>query len=365
MRKYSQKDIDELSNCRETTEVNGTEVFLKRLPECQRGHRDPYEKACVNPEEQIPDMEIKSAEDEIRMMRQVAGFPSQNLNMCQIYTYYEEMEAENVKFGVWRYEKRWHTKAPRSCLVYIHGGGWVAGSVYAAEQQCRFIAEKADAVVFNIDYSLAPEQTYPIPVLQIYTWIQHIHENPEKYGIDPEKIMVAGDSAGGHMTASVALRDRDCGNHYIAEQYLCYPVLYMGLKRNEGYVWSRDLFESEAEDQAEIEMMLRFFRDDEPHREISALQKAFMPDSSIADQPYLSPALADTHEGLPKTVIATAEYDSLRIQGEFYGGILKKANVPVKVVRYCGCQHAILDRMGYIPQAEELCLDIAEELKNL
>ncbi|MBO5998718.1 MAG: alpha/beta hydrolase fold domain-containing protein, partial [Lachnospiraceae bacterium] len=344
--------------------VFGAPVELKRMPDCLPGHRDTYERNCVNPEEQHPAPPDGTEEGYVNNIRTVFGFPSENLNECQIYTYYEEMEADGVKFGVWRHEKRFHRPEPRPCYVYIHGGGWIAGTVYAIEQQMRFVTELADAVVFNVDYTLAPAGKYPLQLHQIYALVEKIHAEPEKYGIDPEKIMIGGDSAGGNMSAAISQMDKDLGNHFVKCQYLSYPAVFLGKKRQPDYSWRLDDYEKAEDQQEEILNLLAWLRDDDESQRGSGAEALYVA-ADRADEAYASPALAGDLTGLPRTIVATAEYDGLRIPGEYYASLLYKNGVDVRTVRYCGCQHAILDRLGYVPQAEYILSDMAKELNRL
>ena len=104
--------------------------------------------------------------------------------------------------------------------------------------------------------------------------------------------------------------------------------------------------------------------DDSPDS-LAVFKMFYIPDSHKLEDPYVSPMLANDFSDLPKAVIATAEYDGLRQQGKFYAGQLAKANVPVKVLRYCGCFHSFFERLGYLPQSEDLCREMAKELMTL
>jgi acetyl esterase/lipase len=83
------------------------------------------------------------------------------------------------------------------------------------------------------------------------------------------------------------------------------------------------------------------------------------------DSPYVSPMLTVSYAGLPRTLIATADFDGLRIEGEVYGSKLAKAGVNTRIIRYMGVNHGFFDHLGIIPQAEDLVLEIAKDLKSL
>ena len=362
MRRYTQEALRVLAESNEIATVNGQDVLLKKSDRGEAAHIDFYEAdyqrtASVN----LPEGEPSSPAEAVARIRNLFGCHNYNLNEREIYTKYETLDVSDRKVGLWRYYLRHRAESPRPCLIYIHGGGWVAGSTYTVENPCKLIAELADAVVFNIDYSLAPEAKYPAAVEELWAALKHVYKNAETYGIDPNKIMVAGDSAGGNLTAVLALRDRDEDTHMIARQFMLYPAVILGKKEPEGYVWSESDYDISPEERERVLPALALGRHKDDGEQDGMLQ-FYVSDPAQAEEPYVSPAMAERLNGLAPAVIATAEYDGLRIQGEYYGYQLAKAGVPVRVLRYTGCFHAFLDRMGYVPQSEDVCREMAEEL---
>lgn len=362
MRKYPQEAMTALAECKETITVNAQEILLKKSDCAKSAHIDLYEAAYKNPDPpKLPGRESSSSKEAVDRIRKRFGCHNYNLNEREIYTKYEVLIVTGCEVGLWQYYLRRRSESPRPCLFYIHGGGWVAGSTYVVENPCKLIAELADAVVFNIDYSLAPEAKYPVAVEELWTALKHIYENADTYGIARNKIMVAGDSAGGNLTAVLALRDRDERTHMIARQFMLYPAVILGKKVPKGYVWSESAYEISPQERERVLPALSLGR---PNEEDGMLQY-YVPDPALAEKAYVSPALAERLEGVAPAVIATAEYDGLRIQGEFYGYQLAEAGVPVRVLRYTGCFHAFLDRLGYVPQSEDVCREMARELLEM
>lgn len=366
MRKYPEAALTALAESRDTITVGGMEVLLKKTDRIRNGHMDPYEAVYENPDPPNPQTrEPVSPEETVANIRDRFGCHNYNLNEREIYTEYEFLTVESRKVGLWRYFLRRRDPSPRPCLFYIHGGGWVAGSTYTVENPCKLIAELADAVVFNIDYSLAPEAKYPSSVNELWEALRHVYTNAGTYGIDREKIMVAGDSAGGNLTAVLALRDRDEGTHMIAGQFMLYPGVILGNKAPRGYAWSEDAYDISPEERARVVPALNLGRRGGAAGELDEMTLFYVSDPDQAEMPYVSPALAENFTGLAPAVIATAEYDGLRIQGEFYGRQLADAGVPVRLIRYAGCFHAFFDRLGYVPQSEDICREIAAGLQAL
>lgn len=226
------------------------------------------------------------------------------------------------------------------------------------------IAELADAVVFNVDYSLAPEKPFPNGLNDNYEAVKHIFSHAEEYGIDPDKICVGGDSAGGNYTAAVCLKARDENGPKIAMQVLIYPAVTMADAKADGYVWKEDFFEVAEEHEHIIKSgLLNLGRPSA--LEDDMLLGAYIPDAKGIHDPYVSPMLAESHADLPKAILAGAEFDGLRIQTEFYAKQLKEAGVDVTCYRYKGMTHAFIDKLGHLPQAEDLCIEIAKAMRGL
>src|SRR5271170_1984534 len=114
--------------------------------------------------------------------------------------------------------------APRPALIYFHGGGWVVCDLDTHDVVCTAIAHRAGAVVVAVDYRLAPENKFPAAVIDCYAATVWVASNAEKLGIDPKRIAVAGDSAGGNLATVVAIKSRDENGPALALQALVYPV---------------------------------------------------------------------------------------------------------------------------------------------
>lgn len=369
MKQYQDRLVEQIRQCEETITEFGVEIRLKESPNrAGKGHMDPAELSLIKENWAASDQEDAGhpyeldlpPEEMIPFLRDMMGFPNLNLNTMEIITKYETIPVRGREVGLWRYFLRKGKREPKSCLIYIHGGGWFGGSVYTVENPCKFIAEAADAVVFNVDYGLAPQMKFPYNLEECYEAVRHVYRNAEIYGIDPKRITIAGDSAGGNLCAAMCLKDRDEGNHYIAQEILLYPAVTFGRNAAPGYEWHMDAFEIAPGQERTIKGCLTLGQpqDVETNREAGWYFKDF----KDASHPYASPMMAGDLSGVAKTVILTAEYDGLRIQGEFYGSQLAKAGVETMIYRYCGCTHAFIDRLGYQPQPEDACRLIAELL---
>jgi acetyl esterase len=113
----------------------------------------------------------------------------------------------------------------RPGVLYFHGGGWVLGSLETHDDMCAEIAAGADVVVVAVDYRLAPENPHPAQFFDNLAALAHVRDNGDRHGIDPNRLLAAGDSAGGQMTAALVLHLRDNGLPQLAGQVLIYPGL--------------------------------------------------------------------------------------------------------------------------------------------
>lgn len=374
MRKYPKKYLEILKSEIKEIENNGVKIILKPSPgEERKGHLDICEKEIMDGH-WVGHLDENSNEDEeqreesfeaiISNIRKSMGFANYNLNTVEIYTKFETLTGSGNNVGLWRYYPRSiEDKCNKKALIFFHGGGWIGGTTYVVENFCKLIAERANCVVFNVDYSLAPEKQYPNGLNDNFYAVKHIYDNAEMYGINKTKISVAGDSAGGNYAAVVSLRARDENIPMIAMQVLIYPAVALGDVKVLGYEWKEEMIKIAPE----LEDKLRGFTylgkpstdKDEP------MLKAYLPDFDLVNDPYVSPILAKSHKNLPKTILVGAEFDGLRIQTEFYAKQLQDADVDITCYRYKGMIHAFIDKLEFVPQAEDLADVISDAIKKL
>jgi acetyl esterase/lipase len=331
--------------------------IVKSVPGVGPGRVDPDVLFCLREKARI-DPPPPPTGDELTDTRASMGFPNLNLNTRQVLTRFEKVPVAARDVGVWRYCLRHSVDRARPALVFIHGGAWIGGDTDTAENPLKLIAQLADAVVFNVDYSLAPESPYPVALEQCLAVVRHVREHSSDYGIDPSRIAVGGDSAGGNLAAALALRDRDDGTGVVARQVLVYPAVLVGSATAPGCDW--------------VDLTGRMDPEDVPGTEWYLAIGNPVTDAAAADlypgaatpvtSPYVSPMLADSLAALPPALVVTAEWDGLRVQGEAYAERLAASGVQVRRIRYAGCTHAFFDHLGYVAQTEDLCREIAQEI---
>jgi acetyl esterase len=214
---------------------------------------------------------------------------------------------------------------PAPTIVYFHGGGFVIGDLDTHEGVCRLLAHDTAAVVVSVDYRLAPEHEFPAAIDDAYAALQLVAKDIEAYGGDPARLAVGGDSAGANL-AAVCAQLAQADGIALAAQLLVYPAVdllgdYPSRTDNAtGYFLT-------LED-------MRWFG-----RQYVGLDESDPRAAELARDPRLSPLHAPSLAGLPPAVIATAEFDPLRDEGEAYADALRAAGVTVHHRRFDGLIH--------------------------
>ena len=216
-------------------------------------------------------------------------------------------------------------------LVFFHGGGWSVGDIDTHDALCRELAHGARCAVFSVDYRLGPEYPFPAAVEDCVAATNYIGKNAPSLGVDPARIAVGGDSAGGNLAAVVALVARDAGGPALCFQLLIYPATDQNqdtdsLRRNgEGYMLTQVL-------------MLRF-------------RANYVPKPADYADWRASPARAKSHRGLPPAYILTAGFDPLLDEGREYAELLKRAGVEVEYRDYPDMIHGFIVMGGVLDTA--------------
>ncbi len=235
------------------------------------------------------------------------------------------------------------SKGPYGGMVYFHGGGWVFGHIDRYDSQLVEIAEKTHSVIVSVNYQKAPEHKFPIPHDDSYAALLWVKENVERLQIDPKRIGVGGDSAGGTLAASVALRARD-EDEEIAYQLLIYPATTLN-------------FQAESYLQNAEEFGLR-------RRGMIWFWDQYL-NSNDQSNPYAVPAKAADHSKLAPAIIVTAEYDVLRSDGLSYAALLAKSGNRVIHKDFLGQIHGFFSHAKYVDESYILRNWICKEINGL
>jgi acetyl esterase/lipase len=208
--------------------------------------------------------------------------------------------------------------APRPGVVYVHGGGFIAGDLDTEELRCVRFAREAGVVVVSVEYRLAPEHRYPAALDDCYAVLTWTAASAAALGVDPARIGLAGASSGGNLAAATALLARDRGEPAVAFQLLVYPTLDDRLQTG-----SRQFVGTPMVDGRDCERCWDYYLGTE-RSEVS---------------PYAAPARAADLRGLPPTYLMTAELDPLRDEGIEFATRLLAAGVSVDLHQFAGAFH--------------------------
>jgi acetyl esterase len=206
-------------------------------------------------------------------------------------------------------------------LLWIHGGGYVLGTAEADDTLCLGFVKAANCVVVSVDYRLAPEHPYPAPIEDCYTALKWVADNVEALNVDPNRIGVAGASAGGGLTAAVTLLARDRNYPSLCFQMPLYPMIDdrnntpSANEVKEGFVWNQ-----QAND----------------HGWRMYLGELFGSDQVPA---YAAPARAEDYSNLPFTYTCVGQLDPFRSETITYVAKLAEAGVDVEFHLYLGAYH--------------------------
>jgi acetyl esterase/lipase len=206
-------------------------------------------------------------------------------------------------------------------VAYLHGGGWVLGTLDGFSPLCRALANASGAIVASVGYRLAPEHPFPAGLEDTRAAVRWLAANAGELGGDPDRIAVAGDSAGGNLATVVARRLRDEGGPALRFQALVYPVCDSGIN-TPSYRECGDGFGLTAAG------MRRYWE--------------LYLDGADGRDPDASPLQAEDLSGLPPAFVLTLRHDVLRDEGETYARALEAAGVPVTLRRYDGAVHGFL-----------------------
>ena len=230
-------------------------------------------------------------------------------------------------------------------FVYFHGGGWVFNDLDTHDGVCRTIAHHSGCVVISVGYRLAPEHKYPAARDDAYTATVWVHDNAASLGIDPSRIAVGGDSAGGTLATTVAMMSRDRGGPKILFQVLAYPITDYHTPPPPSYDEHANGYSLNREG------MMWFWN-------------LYLPEGTNLNDPYLCPLRATNLRHLPPALILTAEYDPLRDEGMRYALRLKDAGLEVVHRHYADQMHGFVRQFQSIDQGRAALIEISRRLRE-
>lgn len=228
-------------------------------------------------------------------------------------------------------------------LLFFHGGGWVIGDLDTHDTLCRSLCNESGCAVFAVDYRMGPEHRFPAAVHDTETAMNWLAGNAPDLKIDPSRLAIGGDSAGGNLAAVGAMIARDAGGPVLKFQLLIYPATdqragHASHDRNgEGYMLTSEL--------------MTWFR----HHYL---------DHSDYQDWRASPLLADSHADLPPAFVLTAGFDPLVDEGHAYATALSEAGGDVSYQCFDGQIHGFITMGKVIDEANEAVTACAKALRT-
>ncbi|MEN9996488.1 MAG: Carboxylesterase NlhH [Pseudomonadota bacterium] len=228
-------------------------------------------------------------------------------------------------------------------LVYIHGGGWTIGDLDTHDVLCRSLCLQANIVVVSVDYRMGPEHKFPAAYDDTVAAFNWTVAHASKLGIDPSRIAIGGDSAGGNLSAAacIGLRDQTGLSVQPAFQLLIYPATIMWPDtasyhaNGKGYMLTQD--------------------------SIAYYTENYLRNRDDAKDWRASPQLAASHEGLPPAFVMTAGFDPLRDEGLMYADALSKAGVPSQYICFERQIHGFIT-MGRVMQEANTAVSLCAQV---
>ncbi|OBJ26734.1 alpha/beta hydrolase [Mycobacterium colombiense] len=284
--------------------------------------------------------------------RQVGDWKTLRATMDALYTHFGALLPAVMDIDTAQYTVRtddgdelalfWFTKAgvqPGSAALYLHGGGMIGGSVVGYTPAIRRYVAVSGVPILAVDYRLAPEHRHPTQVEDCYAALKWLAANAERLGVDPERIAVMGDSAGGGLAAATALRSRGRGEVQLAAQILLYPMLD-----------NRTICGDPA-----LAPYLTWTYDDN----ITAWEALLGAGEQVACG---FPRHAEVLTDLPPAYIEVGELDAFRDECIEYGHRLLRDTISAEIVVRPGCPHAF---DIFAPHAEVSTRAFADRARRL
>jgi acetyl esterase len=293
-----------------------------------------FKKMGEHPAPPLEQLSVPEARAAYAQMGAMLGGPV--IDLAEVSDHAAEGPGGSIPLRLYRPADVAKTDAP--AMIYIHGGGWVIGSIETHDRVCRQIAHRAGCAVVSVEYRLAPEHPAPAAGKDVIAALHWIVDHGVELGLDPDRLAVGGDSAGGSLAAVTALAARDAG---IALR--CQILIYPGTDNRE-VAWSYPSRVANAQTPPLTRSTMEFF-----------LEK-FLPDERIAQDWRVSPLLADSVEGVAPALVITGSLDALHDEAVLYADRLDQAGVAVIRRNFPGMVHGFIEWAGVLP-ATSLALD--------
>jgi len=233
---------------------------------------------------------------------------------------------------------------PLPALLWFHGGGFTIGSVAESDGDCRHLSSLSGCAIVSVEYRLAPEDPFPRGFEDCKAATSWVHAHARDLGLDPARIGVGGDSAGGNLATCVALEARGRAGPPLRFQLLIYPITDLASLDTASY-------HANAEGYYLSRRAMQWFREQ------------YVPTEGDRSHPSVSPLRATDLHGLPPAFVATAELDPLRDEGDAYARRLQASDVAVTHRCYEGMIHGFFSMHAHLDAGKRVLQDAAAALR--
>ncbi len=277
----------------------------------------------------------KNMDRRLPLLRKSMGGDSRDVTTRPILMQDHIIDGDKSKIRVRRYFPDGDAK-PRQAQLFLHGGGFFGGTIFAVEEYCKGLSDRADCVVLSVEYHLAPEHPFPEGLMDCYNALRWAWSKSEALGIDRSRFSISGDSAGGNFAAAICLMARDEGEIELCAQIPLYPLV--------------DFLATASPAGPSMD------------RVADIMYGWYIRDQQDKADPRVSPIRAKSLQGLPRAMVVICEMDGLKDQGRAYAQALSDAGVESALVLYKNTPHGFIDNTGTKEQGLDLIREVVRFL---
>lgn len=356
--------LERLQNDAHVQDIHGCPMLVKEIPDPMEGTvLDPRVYADRKAAEEKGNPLADYLEIPVGLVRETPAAASRDVTDCYVSSERRVIDTRNGSTNIFIFNGE--TGAKKPMMLFVHGGAFIAGHTAVVENFCRLVAKLADIVVVGVDYRLSPEHYFPAALHDCYDAMCWMHAHAEEFGADPGRLMVGGDSAGGTLAIGCCMLEQErVAAAELPESRICYEALvYPGVLvdnfKMEDYRWKLSEYEIPEEDFLAMGAAVSL------KAMTAEMPGLYMGEDGHVKNPLAAPLCAENLSYLPKTLNVLCEYDYLRLQGEAFSRKLIREGVDVRTILYRGMDHEFVDKMGYCPQAYDVAVEIAKDIKAL
>lgn len=287
----------------------------------------------------------------LTLMRESIGKTNLDLTTKTIHEQIRCVDVRDGKIEIGIFSPTTTHKKP--VIYFIHGGGFIAGNFFQYRNQCKLMAERADAVVITCNYRLAPENPYPTNLNDCYEIYQWIMTHADTLNIDVEKFYIVGDSAGAGIAISLCLQE-ELSIKRLFNLYGCVDLLPTS---NENYPFTIDSFPIISAHKELLGNKLAKF-----YHQLNLFIELYLQNNEDFKDPLISPVYATDFSKLPPMVYFEAEFDYFRPSNRYFCELAKEVNI--EIYSYRGMDHGFFESLGYADEAEDVINRISEIVRT-